>query len=365
MRPLSLITPDATRYSAADQLSKMVGFQLPNQMEERILSVQAQLDEAQHLLDTHWLPAGDWQDPASEELFKLHLESAGEGWREAAPELLKQTGRYCAFCEVPVGPNSTAVHLLPAWRFPTKLMNFDNLIVACPVCAQVKNANFDPVLLGTNHETASTLFLNPYEFAWPSHYWNELSDGAILPFRYDLYEVKQSENETEPVRLILLDEYSAITDAWREGRISEKYGVFEWRHIVEEDQNPLITYIAARVNAAGPDVRLRHGISTVINLMQLNQVAPPSTASLVVDRRIAQRTAVFLDALATVDYLQVMSLHQPTDVVRQLGIQVAESIISTGFWGVWKTVLGHWTESDEMNQLLGSAFPGPAIHSFI
>jgi hypothetical protein len=255
MRPLELQEPIASCYNEGAQLSREI-YLLPDNIESensesklqyRKSSVQKLMEEAEELLKTKWLDNNcQWSNPADEQRFEFTLQSAGDGWNEAAQALLRQTGHYCAFCEVPLGPRFSVIHLLPPKLFPTEAFEFSNLLPACPICAAVKADRPGQDLLQQNSATAKDRILNPHEFAWPSRYWENLSDGAEFPYRYDLYELDAATDSVPSGRLIMPDEYPALIEAWREGRLSEKAGVFEW--LREEEPT---TWVAALMNPFG------------------------------------------------------------------------------------------------------------------
>lgn len=358
MRPVKLQIPNPSRYKESDQLDRIVGQQSTSSdgqgdsPQARTLSVKEYVEEAQRLLDMHWVATGyAWDDAAKQQQFELNLESIGGGWREAARELISQVGPFCAFCEVPLGFSLTVTHLLSPRRFVSEAFDFSKLLPVCQVCAAVKADQPDQAMLGQDTAASIASILDSRNFAWPSRYWSSLGDKAVLPYRYDLFVVQRSAEQLQTIHLILPAEYAELSAAWREGRLVEREGLFEWTR----EEQPTVT-VAALISASDTDSHIQAGVQAVIELVKLNQiVSGAGIPGLTMDRRVAQRTSAFMDALAEKDYLQFMLLNPgnvPIDTFRQ---NLIPTMVNTGFWGVWRTVLSDVPGIDEC---LSSAFPG-------
>jgi uncharacterized protein (TIGR02646 family) len=75
----------------------------------------------------------DWLvDPAS----SLPIEFKEYG--EAKPHLEKQLGRYCSYCEMPIGNQPAAEHIEPKVHRPELEPKWCNLLLACATCNRIK-----------------------------------------------------------------------------------------------------------------------------------------------------------------------------------------------------------------------------------
>lgn len=61
-------------------------------------------------------------------------------YKSARYDLIKNIGQYCSYCEMPLAASLAVEHKLPKQWFPFQSLNWENFLLACPICNSNKNA---------------------------------------------------------------------------------------------------------------------------------------------------------------------------------------------------------------------------------
>ena len=380
MRPITL-NPNAASYKKEQQLARLVvekqeGGEDQRPTKRRRVEVGGKLDELNTLLAAHWDPGQQWDSDANRQKAKLLRTKIGAGYEDAARSLISQTGQYCAYCDVPVFSDLRAAPILPPRWFPAQAFDFDNQLLTCPSCRGVKGEN------PPRTDGAADALRDSTHLAWPHLFAHGLPDGALLPFRYDLVQLRWNGGEPTVVQLIGQDEIDRLLRYYRLGYVRveradrSKHGqVLVWPPGSDPDEDlerdesqlPLPEPIAVGVwlspTSTGRPVEA--GVQRLIDLLRLNTIAGGGRGD-ALDRRLELRTLAYFKALDMRDrILTILALGdtgQYPDLLKRMLELWRSTIQATGFWGVWLSV---FRDVPDIQSVLTALLPGTAPRTWV
>jgi hypothetical protein len=234
-------------------------------------------------------------------------------YRKAAPYLLDDIGRYCAYCELPVHEPLQIEHVLPKSQYPTFALEWDNFLPACTGCNSRKREKPLRSLVATWLDTAPCTPPACRQEIRTHYRWPD-SDPVVGYFSVGLFYEDPSGggwrmcDEADAVDPNLRDVSSSIVD----GKVCA--------YLPALGDVP----VAALVYDATPggDARTKETIA----LCKLDRLLQPKDAS---DMRTRYRTEAWLTAVRTL---------RPLGVPATLPETVRLLVLAKGFYWVWLTV---------------------------
>lgn len=221
--------------------------------------------------------------------------------------LIKWWGRFCAYCEMPVGTNSHVEHKVPKSRFadPLSANDWPNLLLSCPRCNTIKNDNFNESVT----------------YAWPDQTVVFSPDPTKSSYIYTM---------VPPVNLIIFKPSD---------RLNIPQGVFQTA--------PLVIVTAGPENTAAAQ--------NLLDLVKLNNdydpmansISAPNSSS---DQMIFARSRTWTAAQRAVQNLKAVYIAYPDDIdiINAMHRQVVATAVATGFWSVWMTVFWNALQTHEL-----------------
>jgi len=70
-----------------------------------------------------------------------HVDRIAAAYARARRDLITNIGQYCSYCEMPLGASLAVEHMLPKKWFPRYAVDWNNFLLACPICNSSKNDN--------------------------------------------------------------------------------------------------------------------------------------------------------------------------------------------------------------------------------
>src|SRR5262245_56298948 len=71
----------------------------------------------------------------------INKGDAPRSYREyghAQPDLIRQLGRFCSYCEREIASGIAVEHKRPKSKYPAEALSWDNFLLACPNCNSAK-----------------------------------------------------------------------------------------------------------------------------------------------------------------------------------------------------------------------------------
>ncbi|HEY0835245.1 MAG TPA: HNH endonuclease [Azospirillum sp.] len=292
-------------------------------------------------------------------------------YQEARLGLTTAVGGYCSYCELPLTSSLAVEHKLPKFWFPDRMLNWDNFLLACPICNSIKNdkpnqKELPPSPLTTDKaaDKIGTLY------GWPDQYWRSLPDKTLLPFTFTLSKIKY-----EPPPKGNTDWSWNIGDMLNKASIAPLVKRFDRGEGVicrnmfgfangpaTRSRNPdfNLDFVILKISATvgGP---IEAAINNTIELTRLNSTRP-ATEQQHSDLRVAYRTQTYFRALSLRDRydeaikfagIKTATVITPNPFLRTILRAAAHS----GFWSVWAYV---FQDVPEIQSELMRVFPGTA-----
>lgn len=331
----------------------------------------AKLTELNTLLAEHWDPVQKWDSNASRLKAQRLQAKIGVGYEDATRSLINQTGHYCAYCDAPIFSNLRAAPILPLRWFPAEAFDYNNLLLLCPACRNVKDSN--PLRsAGSASELQDTTYL-----AWPHRVAQGMLDGALLPFRYDLVRLTWTFGGPR-ADFLEREEIDSLLHSYRNGyvRVERAENLKRGRVLVwppgseidsdvdlDESQTlpPDPTAIGVWLSPSSTGRPIEAGIQRFIDLVQLNTKAT-FHGSEGLDRRFELRTMTYLKALDLRDRMVSVLALGDTDLLERILDLWRCTIQATGFWGVWLSV---FRDVPDIQIQLAALMPGTATPTWV
>ncbi|MFL5664975.1 MAG: HNH endonuclease [Ktedonobacteraceae bacterium] len=96
------------------------------------VAITVLLDIVQRLNFALWL--------ASEAYDSISRDVIEGVYKSARYDLITNIGQYCSYCEMPLAASLAVEHKLPKQWFPFQALNWENFLLACPICNSNKNS---------------------------------------------------------------------------------------------------------------------------------------------------------------------------------------------------------------------------------
>lgn len=242
--------------------------------------------------------------------------------------LLEQLGSYCSYCEAPISNDSAVEHKVPQSAnrgFPAYNTQWRNLLVACQSCNSAKSASPDKNNVGNPGTSEQWYLATLNSWVWPDR--NPVMGNQTAPPVDEIYRLLTiSYANLSQNQLIALNAVRAssvqTTKTWATTQYQRAWVL------------PNTTYIG------GNGVLLAR-VQTMLQGLNLNLY--DSSSLTFNNRRVNNRTAAYQAAQAALIRLQAVVNANGGNIAHAsvvLMIQaIRQSIIATGFWTTWFTIL--------------------------
>ncbi len=262
------------------------------------------------------------------QLISLFTTSGTAGYGNARGPLIQNFGEMCSYCEMTVQDSSLAVeHVLPKAVFPGVMINYDNFLLACPVCNSVKGSK-------PTYNESFVWAVNQFGIPFPT-YQDILNAGvdrstspalnnAYIGFAPNLYGVNNN--------LIPRQNSLDVTNSY----------VSTINNQVRANINGLGQIIVSNFFNGVGNALAQLQNTNLLTMVGLNRVVVGEFS----DRRVANRTVAWLDALSAVGRLNLIFQNDQTPgKVFYLAMvqQVVETVRSAGYFSTWAAIFYAWS----------------------
>jgi hypothetical protein len=246
--------------------------------------------------------------------------------------LIDNYGQYCSYCGTPVQDTALAIeHRLPKAEFPSEMLFYNNFFLACPSCnswkgsqpdyatarswaAQYNNPpNIQQILTGGYQRQ---LWPNSGTIAWngfPSFFWN-VTNNAII----NLGDA-----------LNLNNRQVSVVQNTVQANINNYPGTITVTALIGTNANTPV---------------LQQQETNLVNIVQLNN----SAVNVYSDRRVTNRTVVWLNVLASLKNLQPFIGTNAFGLMLQ---QITMTAKSAGFYEVWSWLFYQISPPNTLNSV--------------
>jgi len=316
-------------------------------------SVGAKISELDSLLTTSWDPTGKWNSYDSEKKAERLRAAVGTGYEDATLSLINQTGQYCAYCDSPLYSGLRAEPMLPANWFPAKAFDYDQQLLICAPCREAKQRNL------SRASGAADVLANPNTLAWPHLFAQTLTDGALLPFRYDLVSLNWNSGIASGPRPIDEPRIKELLKFYRRGYVYvqvERSDDFPTGIVQVQPPGLDVPFsIAVWLSPTSTNRAIEKGVRKIIDVLELNVPSVGVHVPKGLDRRLQLRTMAYLKALDLCDRMVTVYARGDADLLNRMRELWKHTIRATGFWGVWLSV---FRADPGIQQLLAQLMPG-------
>lgn len=241
--------------------------------------------------------------------------------------LVRDFGKYCAYCEIPMGSAIQVEHKDPksASANPNAAVEWTNLVLACGACNSQK---------GTRPGALEAMD----EFAWPDVDIRFSTDPAQSSVVYFL-------QRDIPVWLDMVDEYNDNTN---QDQDHSENAVLVRAGGIETDK-AWNTIDMVNLNGIFRDATY----NDVTGVWDGGRLQYLSSAS---DRRVQLRTKTWRFALSATERLHAVNTTHPASR-NLMERQIISTAVSCGFWSVWMTVFSNEVNAGRLALAAGDTLP--------
>ncbi|MBV7529892.1 HNH endonuclease [Chitinophaga sp. sic0106] len=336
MRPVIMNTAQTT-YEIPDEMQAIKGeivdnlayYNIMPKRKKTFFDTQKVLDLLQELtgdnnIKEKWsglAPEGQILVPALIEYFS---ENDYAKYGRARSTLINNYGNYCAYCGMFVGDSALAVeHRLPKAAFPSKILEYENFFLACPVCNSYKGTRpdydtsydwaFDYISKKKKPTMTQILAGGLDSFIWPisDHAWDGLVGYMINSKTENDIDMSDARNLNNKV-------------------VSVKKNVVKAQ--VEGFTDPIPVVAKVRAESFGDD-KLAKQESNFLKATQINIYEDDSSS----DRRATNRTILWFDTLSSMNDLQSFATNPA--LWKIMIKQMALTFKYSGFLEIWSRLI--------------------------
>lgn len=250
-------------------------------------------------------------------------------------DLVRNTGYVCNYCGVPVFNGFHVEHTLAKKWYPSDMTNWPNLLFACPSCNSAKGDS--PSGIGFDKDT---------DYIWP----DVADDNVHTAIQYKFINNNKAtrKNNYKTAKGDVYAQLNLLADMQWLGFSITTYS---------ENGNILIRvpynqmFVAVILDKTG-DGWYTEADRTIHSMFNMNRYAYFSTAG---DRRLVERTLTWLwsskavvdlhafeNNIATNPNIPKQAITEARTVLLE---QIKDSMVVSGFWSVWYTVLDKSTSA--------------------
>lgn len=264
------------------------------------------------------------------------LEKVTEVYKKAGVLMVQNIGGFCCYCDTPIPGLLEVEHRCPKSQYPTFSLDWENFLMSCGPCNNIKRDNPNRTTVDGGIPLASE---NDYKIEIESNF----VFADTIPNTYDFLEPKlyfydQNNNpawqEVPPQYAISLNNQLISYD------ISNRTIVAS---LFESNDNPP-EYVPVQVIMVG----YNDFGDLSIELCGLNHPGNPDSTY---DRRLINRTKAWFTALQTLKMFSFINKEDPQaqQVFDLLWPSVLITAASTGFFSVWFTILKNFEDPSRNN----------------
>ena len=253
---------------------------------------------------------------------KVISDRIGDLYRAAGPWLLQRLGAYCSYCESGLPGQLDVEHTMPKDPYPLLCLSWDNFLVGCTACNSVKRNNPDRATARNHLQNNGTpnpaigdyyRLIRQENYIWPDltalsyramPIWFYYLDAAGMPHLLHYIDAVH-----RAVRIVAKDPHGQqIRADVVDGPVLH--------------QNVPVFAVPGYAHPRGLDM---------INLCGLHR-----TGGTITDRRVFNRTEVWLRAAVNINRVLQAQTQAQLDVMWDMLLDLARS---SGFYSVWLALL--------------------------
>jgi hypothetical protein len=194
---------------------------------------------------------------------------------------------------------------------------------------------------------------SPDTLAWPQLFAQTLTDGALLPFRYDFVTLNVVFGQPSAVGALGSDEIGRVMQLYRLGYVQvDRSSSVTPGWVSVDPPGGTQFWICAWLTPTSTD--LEAGVTHIIDVLELNAKEAREKAGWL-DRRLELRTLALLRASDVYDRLRIALAAGDKDLVARMIELLPAAIRATGFWGVWLSVFRY---EESFQRQLATWMPG-------
>jgi len=275
------------------------------------------------------------------------LDKVTDVYKTAGVPMVQTIGGFCCYCDTAIPGLLEVEHRCPKSLYPTFSMDWENFLMSCGPCNNIKRDNPDRATVEGWMTTPPTdeedyeseiqhyyvwgdIDANPYEYIIPALYYNDNGTWKEVAVDYALNVNNIVVSYDLATRLVRANLYAT-------GK-----------------PDTLNIEVSVRLKSVAAGTR-----SQVIALCGLNN---PGNTDSTYDRRMVNRTKAWFTILATMKPFKALNFGAPQaqDIFNLFWSGILMTAASTGFFSVWYTILKNCYDPSGAN--LGKRFVNESNH---